>query len=77
MTIDNLTGHFKQYLMEVLPTSPFQQFIQALPQSKGFNWLNWLVPVHDILVVLGVYLVAVGLFYLYSIIMRWVKVIGD
>lgn len=77
MTLDNLFGKFSQYLQSVLPTSPFRQFIQNMPSSVGFKWLNWLFPVHQCLQVMEAWLIAVGLFYLYSIILRWVKAIGD
>lgn len=77
MDMSTIWGKFAGYLQTVLPTSPFRQFISAMPTSIGFKWLNWLVPVHDILAVLAAWLAAVTLFYLYSIIMRWLKVIGD
>lgn len=67
----------KNILSHVLPLSPFQEFIDRFRGIPFLGWLNWFVPVGEILTVLGVYLTAVGLFYGYSILLRWLKVLGD
>lgn len=64
-------------LMEVLPTSPFRGFLDEFADLPFLGYLNWFVPVRSILVVLSAWLGAVALFYAYSIVMRWLKVIGD
>lgn len=64
-------------LMEVLPTSPFRDFLDEFANLPFLGYLNWFVPVRSILVVLSAWLGAVALFYAYSIVMRWLKVIGD
>lgn len=66
---------FSAFLKTVLPLSPFQQFIERFSGLPYLGWLNWFVPVREILTVMKAYLVAVGLFYLYSVVMRWIKVI--
>ena len=66
-----------QWLMQLLPTSPFRDWIDALVLPDYVAWLNWFFPVHEVLIVLGIWLTAIALFYAYSIIMRWVKVIGS
>lgn len=66
-----------QKVLELLPLSPFQEFISNFAGLPYLGWLNWFFPVGDCLVVMGVWLGAVGLFYLYSIVMRWLKMIGD
>lgn len=68
---------FAEALQKVLPTSPFQDFIQYFRELPYLGYLNWFFPVGDCLVVMLAWLGAVGLFYLYSIVMRWLKVIGD
>lgn len=65
------------FLASVLPTSPFRQFIDRFQGIEYLGWLNWFVPVQEILVVMGVWLVSIAAFYLYSILLRWVKVLGD
>ena len=64
-------------ILSLLPLSPFRSFITSFTPPSYLGWLNWFFPVSEVLTVLTVWLTAIGLFYLYSIIMRWVKVIGD
>lgn len=77
MEFKSLFDTFGQWLTTVLPLSPFQQFIDGFRSLPYLGWLNWFFPVGDCLTVMLAWLGAVGMFYLYSIIMRWVKMIGD
>ena len=67
---------FAGYLAGVLPTSPFRSFIDSVGDLPYIGYLNWFFPVSEILKITASWLVVIGLFYLYSIIMRWVKMIG-
>lgn len=64
-------------LVQLLPTSPFAEFIDEMIGLPALGYLNWFFPVRDCLRVMAVWLSAIALFYLYSVIMRWVKMIGD
>ena len=66
---------FADALKSVLPLSPFQQFISEIGSFEYLGWLNWFFPVGDCLTVLSAWLTAIGVFYLYSIILRWIKAI--
>ena len=77
MEFETVFDAFAEKLLSVLPLSPFQQFIDQFRSLPHLGWLNWFFPVGDCLVVMLAWLGAVGLFYLYSIVMRWLKVIGD
>ena len=68
---------FGEKLLQLLPLSPFTQFIDQFRNLPFLGYLNWFFPVGDCLKVMAAWLVAVGLTYLYSILMRWLKVIGD
>ena len=68
---------FAELLKEVLPTSPFREFLDRFSEIEYLGYLNWFVPVGDIIVVMELWLGAVSAYYLYSVVMRWVKVIGD
>lgn len=75
--MDNLFDNFANALKTVLPTSPFREFLDDFASIEFLGYLNWFVPVGDILKVMGVWLGAVALFQVYGIVMRWLKVIGD
>ena len=68
---------FAGLLKEVLPTSPFREFLDQFAEIEYLGYLNWFVTVGDIIIVMELWLAAVSAYYLYSVVMRWVKVIGD
>lgn len=72
-----LFSEFASWLLSVLPHSPFSDFIDVLSDIPYLGYLNWFIPVESILTVFSIYLGAVASFYIYSIIARWVKMIGD
>lgn len=64
-------------LLSVLPTSPFADFVDQFASLPWLGVLNWFFPVRQCLIVMAAWLAAITLFYLYSVVMRWVKLIGD
>lgn len=64
-------------LLLILPTSPFQAYIQSFADLPYLGYLNWFIPIADLVIIGGVWLGAIALFYIYSIAMRWVKMIGN
>jgi len=75
----NVTSSFRilDQIVEVLPASPFADAISQFANLPWLGVLNWFFPVRACLTVMAAWLAAVALFYLYSVIMRWVKLIGD
>ena len=57
-------------------TFPFD-FLEMFSNLPGIGWLNWFFPVGECLVVFSAWLVAYGVYLIYSVVMRWVKLIGD
>lgn len=77
MQINQAFGGLMNSLVELLPLSPFADFVD---QFSGLPWLgvlNWFFPVRQCLIVMAAWLGAIAIFYLYSVVMRWVKLIGD
>lgn len=73
----NIVTTLGNALMSLLPTSPFRSFIDNWIPNQYLGWLNWFIPVGQILSILALWLGAITLFYIYSIAMRWIKMIGD
>lgn len=67
---------FLNMLLSVLPKSPFADAISALEQLPYLGYLNWFIPVGQMLAVGVLWLAAIALYYVYSVIARWVKLIS-
>lgn len=72
--IDKLTM-FLDWVINLLPTSPFTRFINLLEDLPFLDYLNWFIPIGTFIAIGQAWLVSIGLFYAYSIILRWVKAI--
>lgn len=72
-----LLEKFGHWLLSVLPTSPFRGFLGGFKAQFNpyLGYLNYFVPIKDFLAIISAFLVVVALFYVYSIIMRWIKMI--
>lgn len=75
--LDSIIDKFLNVLLSALPLSPFQQFLDEFRDMPYMGFLNWFIPVADIVKVLLAWLGAIALFYTYMLIMRWVKLLGD
>ena len=67
---------FLDWVLKLLPTSPFTSFIEACSDMPYLGWLNWFIPVGQMIAVGEAWLVAIALFYMYSIVLRWIKAIA-
>lgn len=67
---------FFSWLIQFLPKSPFQSVIASLGSIPYLAQLNWFLPVTEIIAVMQLWLVAVGLYYLYSAVMRFIGLIA-
>lgn len=66
---------FGDKIQNLLPLSPFAPWIDKLEAWPALEWLNWLIPVGEMVEVFGLWLKCVAVFYLAQIVLRWVKVI--
>ena len=64
---------FLALIVSLLPLSPFAAYIDSLEQVPYLGYLNWFVPVGTCLKIGAAWLSAIALFYLYSVIARWIK----
>lgn len=62
-------------ILHSLPMSPFK--FEETFNSSLLGWVNLIFPLGKMLQVLTLYLVAVGVYYLYRIVMRWIKLSGS
>lgn len=61
-------------LVGLLPNSPFT-FVANSQFADLVAKINFFIPIYEFMAILQAWLVAVGVYYLYSIFARWVKAI--
>ena len=66
---------FLALIISLLPLSPFSDYIDKLKQLPYLGYLNYFVPVGTCLKIGAAWLSAIALFYLYSVVARWIKLI--
>lgn len=66
---------FLDTVLKVLPTSPFSAFLDKMGQIPYLSTLNYFVPISEMIAIGEAWLVAVGVFYLWSIVLRWIRAI--
>lgn len=64
-------------IMQFLPDSPFTGFIESLESVSWLGYLNWFVPVGTFVTIGTAWVAAIIVFYIYQMILRWSKVVGD
>ena len=61
-------------VLSLLPDSPFN-LIDNTVIGQYLNYINWIIPMNQIIAILELWVVAIAIFYVYQAIMRWVKAI--
>ena len=64
-------------VLSFLPDSPFLvlQNMSNTDMYKWIKWVNWFIPISSFISILEAWLVGIGLYYLYQIVLRWLKAI--
>lgn len=75
----NFFNKIIEIIYNVLPLSPFTSFIDNIENDETiqgiFGLINWFIPISDMIVVMLAWVGAISLYYLYSIVLRWIKAI--
>ncbi|MDD7218882.1 MAG: hypothetical protein PUI16_02655 [Clostridia bacterium] len=66
---------FLAAIISVLPLSPFADAIDSLEQLPYLGYINYFIPVGTCIKIGEAWLAAIALFYLYSVLARWIKLI--
>lgn len=75
----NIFNSLFDKIIGLLPKSPFTGVIDGMESDNVreiLGYLNWFVPVHDIVIILSGWLSCIALYYLYVIILRWIRAIN-
>lgn len=66
-------------LVSILPDSPFSGFIDTMQSSIGselLGYVNYFLPISEFVSILSLWLSGVLLYYVVSVILRWVKAVS-
>ena len=62
-------------ILDILPGSPFVYLEQTGAIYKFMRWFNWLVPVEWMVITTATWLIAVQMYQIWQVGLRWFKVI--
>ena len=65
------------YIFVFLPESPFKDIIKEVESIPFLPYVNYFIPIDKLLAMTSIWLGAIVVFYVYQIILRWIKAIGD
>lgn len=68
-------GTVLSWLIGLLPNSPFTS-VNNSNVSQYLGGLAWVIPFPQIIAMLEAWTAAIVIYYVYSVIMRWIKVIA-
>ena len=73
--MNEILDKFLDLVLSVLPLSPFTEIIEELASMPYLGYINWFIPIGKFIAIGTVWLTAIGVLYLYQIILRWIKAI--
>lgn len=71
----DLIMKFFNGLLALLPQSPFSAFLSAMEKWEFLKTLNWIVPIGAFISIGTAWLTAIGVYYAWSVVLRWIKAI--
>lgn len=74
--MNELLDKFLALLLSLFPLSPFLPVIQELASLPYLGYINWLVPVGDFIKIGTLWITAIGAYYAWSVVARWIKLIS-
>lgn len=65
-----------QRVIQLFPLSPFRGIIDQITSLPYLGWLNWFMPVSEIITVVNLWIAAIVAYYLYMVVARWIKLVS-
>ncbi len=65
-------------ILSLLPDSPFKVLDDLTASGEIAEWLgyvNWFVPIYSFVGILEGWLLCIGIYYIYQVVLRWLQVI--
>lgn len=77
--INGIISFFSKALSIVYPLLPNDPFasISYGDVSSAIKYFTYFVPVHTFIVHFGYFLAILAMFYLYRVVLNWIKILGE
>ena len=69
----DVLGSLLNLILLVFPKSPFVVLSEYTLKSELLQYLNYLLPIAEMVVITEAWLAAITIFYIWSVIAKWVK----
>lgn len=63
-----------EWVVNLLPDSPFRA-LDTSAIAPYLKWVNWVIPLNFAVSLIESWLLCVGVYYIYSVVLRWIKAI--
>lgn len=74
-TIANAIDAVLLSILNLLPDSPFTMLSKSPEIYRILQYLNWFIPISQMVAVVEAWLAAVAVYFIYSIVLRWIKAV--
>lgn len=74
--ICELTAGVIDWILSFLPDNPFSNFNLPGGASEYLGWVNWILPIGNIIKIITAWVGALVVYYLYNIIYKWIKAVN-
>lgn len=72
----NFAQDKSNFLVSFLPVSPFKRAINLIGNIPYMNEIMWFIPIQEMVLILMWWGTAIGVYYAYMVVLRWVKAIA-
>lgn len=66
---------FSSSVLGLLPLSPFTDWIEYLSNVPYLGYINWFIPMGTMVKITASWIGAIAVYYIYSVILRWIKMV--
>lgn len=73
--LGDLVDNAINVILMLLPDSPFMMLTSIPEVTAVLGFLNWAIPIAEMIAILQLWVTAVSVFYIYQLILRWAKAI--
>lgn len=70
----NIFSESLKTISNILPDSPFKM-LDNTPIKPYLQYINWVIPIDFMINVLSLWLSAIAVYYVWSVLLRWLKAI--